>query len=163
MLTERLSHHLWFIRYLISCLESNASIIIFNILIVSYLSFFVIPTAALDIILSWKAWGSMEYTQIIRYLLKFSVAVAWVIILLVSYSGWVENPSGPIRYFSNWIGNWRSQSLYSFAIAIYLIPNILAAVLFLLPPLRRFIERSNWRVIVLLMWWAQVPFERFLF
>ncbi|KAJ4808067.1 glucan synthase-like 3 [Rhynchospora pubera] len=110
--------------------------------------------AALDIILSWKAWGSMEYTQIIRYLLKFAVATAWVIIMLVSYSSWVENPSGPIRYFRNWI-NWRSQSLYSFAIAIYLIPNILAAVLFLLPPLRRFMERSNWRVIVLLMWWAQ--------
>ncbi|XP_078159510.1 callose synthase 7-like isoform X1 [Carex rostrata] len=111
--------------------------------------------ASLDVILSWKAWGTMEYTQIIRYLLKFGVATAWVIILVVSYSGWVQNPSGPIRYFSNWIGNWRNQSLYSFAIAIYLIPNILAAVLFLLPPLRRFMERSNWRLIVLLMWWAQ--------
>ncbi|KAJ3695664.1 hypothetical protein LUZ60_001041 [Juncus effusus] len=111
--------------------------------------------AALDIIMSWKAWGNMAFTQIIRYILKFAVATAWVIILFISYSSWVQNPSGPIKYFSNWIGNWRSQSLYSFAIAIYLIPNILAAILFLLPPVRRFMERSDWRLITLLMWWAQ--------
>ncbi|XP_078151052.1 callose synthase 7-like [Carex rostrata] len=111
--------------------------------------------AALDIMLSWKAWGTMAYTQIMRYILKFCVATAWVIILVMSYSGWVQNPSGLIRYLSNWIGNWRTQSLYSYAIAIYLIPNILGAVLFLLPPLHRFMERSNRRLIVLLMWWAQ--------
>ncbi|XP_020098327.1 callose synthase 7-like isoform X2 [Ananas comosus] len=111
--------------------------------------------AALDIILSWRAWGSMEYMQIARYLLKFAVAAAWIIILLLSYSSSVQNPTGLIKYFSNWVGNWRSQSLYSFAIAIYMIPNILAALLFLLPPLRRSVERSNWRIIIFLMWWAQ--------
>ncbi|PKA61474.1 Callose synthase 7 [Apostasia shenzhenica] len=111
--------------------------------------------AALDIVLSWKAWGSMEYTQIIRYLLKFVVATAWVIILPVSYSSSVQNPTGLIKFFSNWASNWQGQPLFNFAVVIYMIPNILAALLFMVPPLRRAMERSNWRVITLVMWWAQ--------
>ncbi|KAG1347013.1 callose synthase 7 [Cocos nucifera] len=111
--------------------------------------------AALDIILSWKAWGSMEYTQIIRYLLKFAVATAWIIILPIGYSSSVQNPTGLTKFFSNWVGNWRSQSLYSYAVVIYMIPNILAALLFMLPPLRRTMERSNLHIVILLMWWAQ--------
>ncbi|XP_074576315.1 callose synthase 7-like [Curcuma longa] len=118
----------------------------------AFLNFF---QAALDIILSWKAWGSMQYTQILRYLLKFAVATAWIIILSASYSGSVENPTGLIKLFSNWAGNWRNQSLYTYAIIIYMLPNIFAALLFLLPPLRRSVELSNSRVFILLMWWAQ--------
>lgn len=118
----------------------------------AFLNFF---QAALDIILSWKAWGSMQYTQILRYLLKFAVATAWIIILSASYSGSVENPTGIIKLFSNWAGNWRNQSLYTYAIIIYMLPNIFAALLFLLPPLHRSVELSNSRVFSLLMWWAQ--------
>lgn len=111
--------------------------------------------ATLDIILSWKAWGSKQYTQILRYLLKFAVATAWIIILSASYSGSIENPTGLIKLFSNWAGNWRNQSLYTYAIIIYMLPNIFSALLFLLPPLRRSVELSNSRVFILLMWWAQ--------
>ncbi|WOK98671.1 callose synthase 7-like isoform X1 [Canna indica] len=111
--------------------------------------------ASLDIILSWKAWGNMQYNQIFRYLLKFAVATAWIIILPVSYFGSVQNPTGLIKFFSNWAGNWRSQSLYNYAIVIYMLPNILAALLFMLPPLRRLVERSNSRILVFVMWWAQ--------
>ncbi|XP_008791210.1 callose synthase 7-like isoform X2 [Phoenix dactylifera] len=111
--------------------------------------------AALDIILSWKAWGNMEYTQIIRYLLKFAVATAWIIILPIGYSSSVQNPTGLTKFFSNWIGNWRNQSLYSVAVVIYMIPNILAALLFMLPPVQRAMERSNSHIVIFLMWWAQ--------
>ncbi|GAB4842952.1 Callose synthase 7 [Ancistrocladus abbreviatus] len=37
--------------------------------------------AALDIILSWKAWGSLKFSQILRYLLKFAVAAMWAVVL----------------------------------------------------------------------------------
>ncbi|KAG0490997.1 hypothetical protein HPP92_007860 [Vanilla planifolia] len=111
--------------------------------------------ASLDIVLSWKAWGSMEYTQIVRYLLKFVVATAWVIIFPISYSRSVQNPTGLIKFFSNWASNWQGQPIFNFAVVIYMIPNIVAALLFMVPPLRRVMERSNWRVIILLMWWAQ--------
>ncbi|KAI3865926.1 hypothetical protein MKX03_024076 [Papaver bracteatum] len=108
----------------------------------------------LDVILSWKAWGSLKFTQILRYLLKFAVAAVWVVVLPIGYSSSVQNPSGLVKYFSNWV-NWQNQSFYSYAIVIFVLPNILAALVFFLPPLRRHMERSNWRIVVLLMWWAQ--------
>ncbi|KAI3921858.1 hypothetical protein MKX01_005547 [Papaver californicum] len=108
----------------------------------------------LDVILSWKAWGSLKFTQILRYLLKFAVAGVWVVVLPIGYSSSVQNPSGLVKYFSNWV-NWQNQSFYSYAIVIFVMPNILAALVFFLPPLRRHMERSNWRIVVLLMWWAQ--------
>ncbi|XP_057461872.1 callose synthase 7-like isoform X2 [Actinidia eriantha] len=111
--------------------------------------------AALDIILSWNAWRSLRFTQIVRYLLKFAVASFWLVVLPIAYSKSVLNPSGLVKFFSEWTGDWRNQSFYSYCVAIYLIPNILASLLFFLPHLRRSLERSNWRIIGLTMWWAQ--------
>ncbi|XP_076942454.1 callose synthase 7-like [Bidens hawaiensis] len=111
--------------------------------------------ATLDIILSFNAWRSLKPTQIIRYLLKLIVSAFWVVIFPVCYSRSVPNPTGLVRFFSTLGGNWREQTLYNYLIAIYLIPNILAVLLFLLPPIRRHMERSNWRIVTLLMWWAQ--------
>ncbi|XXG90536.1 hypothetical protein AAC387_Pa12g2277 [Persea americana] len=111
--------------------------------------------ATLDIVLSWKAWGSMQYTQIVRYILKFVVAAVWVIVMHVGYSRSVQNPTGLVRFSSSWATSWQSQPFYSFAIVIYLMPNLVAALLFMVPPLRRTVERSNWHVVLLLLWWAQ--------
>ncbi|XP_050942441.1 callose synthase 7 isoform X2 [Cucumis melo] len=111
--------------------------------------------ATLDIILSWIAWRSLKFTQILRYLLKFIVAAAWVVVLPIAYLNTLQNPTGLVKFFSSWAADWQSQSFYNYAIAVYLIPNILSCLLFLLPPLRKKMERSNWRIITLLMWWAQ--------
>ncbi|KAI3796322.1 hypothetical protein L1987_38989 [Smallanthus sonchifolius] len=111
--------------------------------------------SSLDIILSFNAWRSLKNTQILRYLLKIIVSAFWVVILPIGYSRSVRNPTGVVRFFRNLGGNQREQSLYYCLVAIYLAPNALSALLFLLPPLRRYMERSNWRAIVLLMWWAQ--------
>ncbi|GAB2285087.1 Callose synthase 7 [Dionaea muscipula] len=111
--------------------------------------------AALDIILSWKAWGSLKISQILRYLLKFSSAVLWAVVLPIGYSSSIENPNGLVKFFRSWDGDWRNQSFYNYALAIYMLPNILAVVLFFFPSLRKFMERSNWSIIRLLMWWAQ--------
>ncbi|KAG5250650.1 GLUCAN SYNTHASE family protein [Salix suchowensis] len=111
--------------------------------------------ASLDIILSLNAWRSLKVTQILRYLLKFAVAAAWAVVLPIGYSSSVLNPTGLVKFFSTWSMDWQNQSFYTYAIAIYLIPNILAAIIFFLPPLRRTMERSNWRIVTLVMWWAQ--------
>ncbi|KAL6286951.1 hypothetical protein ACE6H2_011341 [Prunus campanulata] len=107
--------------------------------------------ATLDIVLSWNAWKSLKFTQILRYLLKFAVAGVWAVVLPIGYSSSVQNPTGLLKFFSSWARDWRNQSFYNYAVAIYLLPNILAAVLFFLPPLRRHIERSNWRIVTLFM------------
>ncbi|KAL3572626.1 hypothetical protein D5086_026530 [Populus alba] len=111
--------------------------------------------AFLDIILSLNAWRSLKVTQILRYLLKFVVAAAWAVVLPIGYSSSVLNPTGLVKFFSTWSMDSQNQSFYTYAIAIYLIPNILAAIFFFLPPLRRTMEHSNWRIVTLIMWWAQ--------
>ncbi|KAJ6920384.1 callose synthase 7-like isoform X2, partial [Populus alba x Populus x berolinensis] len=111
--------------------------------------------ASLDIILSLNAWRSLKVTQILRYLLKFVVAVVWAVVLPIGYSSSVLNPTGLVKFFSTWSMDWQNQSFYTYAVAIYLIPNVLAALLFVLPPLRRTMERSSWRIVTLIMWWAQ--------
>ncbi|KAL3754837.1 hypothetical protein ACJRO7_002003 [Eucalyptus globulus] len=111
--------------------------------------------ASLDIILSLNAWKSMRYTQILRYILKFVKAAVWAVVLPISYSSLVQYPTGVLKFFSTWGQDWRNQSFFYYAIAIYMIPNVLAAILFFVPYLRRTMERSSMFPITVLMWWAQ--------
>ncbi|KAF8043493.1 hypothetical protein BT93_A1723 [Corymbia citriodora subsp. variegata] len=111
--------------------------------------------ASLDIILSLNAWKSMRYTQILRYILKFVMAAVWAVVLPISYSSLVQNPTGVLKFISTWGQDWRNQSLFYYAIAIYMLPNVLAAIIFFCPYLRRTMERSSMFPITVLMWWAQ--------
>ncbi|KAG8659847.1 hypothetical protein MANES_02G084900v8 [Manihot esculenta] len=143
--------------------NSSGSIVdVFNeVVFRSVLSIFVTSAflnflqAALDIVLSLNAWRSLKATQILRYILKFAVAAMWAVVLPIGYSSSVQNPTGLVKFFSNWARDWQNQEFYNYAVALYLIPNVLAAVLFVLPPLRRRMERSNWRIMTFIMWWAQ--------
>lgn len=99
----------------------------------------------------------MSFAVKVRYVLKVISAAAWVIILPVSYAYTAENPTGLTRIIKNWIGHGQNQpSLFILAVVIYLAPNMLGALLFLFPFLRRFLERSNYKIITLIMWWSQV-------
>ncbi|MED6107994.1 hypothetical protein PIB30_019220 [Stylosanthes scabra] len=111
---------------------------------------------SLDIILTLSALRNMKFTQLLRYFLKFVVAAVWVVVLPVSYSNSVQNPPELIRFFTSWAGTWGNQSFYTYMVLLYMLPNIVAVLLFFLPPLRRKLERSNMRLITLLMWWAQI-------
>ncbi|GAV73698.1 LOW QUALITY PROTEIN: Glucan_synthase domain-containing protein/DUF605 domain-containing protein/FKS1_dom1 domain-containing protein, partial [Cephalotus follicularis] len=112
--------------------------------------------AALDVVLSWKAQWSMSIHVKLRYILKVVSAAAWVIILPVTYAYTWENPPGFAQTIKSWFGNSSgSPSLFILAVVMYLSPNMLAAVLFLFPFIRRFLERSNYRIVMLLMWWSQ--------
>ncbi|XP_010525558.1 PREDICTED: putative callose synthase 6 isoform X2 [Tarenaya hassleriana] len=118
----------------------------------AYLNFLQV---ALDIILSFNAWKSFKFSQTLRYLLKLAVAATWAVLLAIAYSKSVQNPSGVVKFFSTWTGEWQNQSFYKYSVAFYILPNILAALLFIFPPLRRFMEHSNMQIIKLIMWWAQ--------
>ncbi|XP_043691872.1 callose synthase 3-like isoform X2 [Telopea speciosissima] len=112
--------------------------------------------AVLDVILSWKARRSMSVAVKLRYILKVVSAAAWVIVLPVTYAYTWENPPGFAQTIKNWFGNGaKSTSLYILAVVIYLSPNMLAALFFLFPFVRRFLERSNYKIVMLVMWWSQ--------
>ncbi|ESW21090.1 hypothetical protein PHAVU_005G040900 [Phaseolus vulgaris] len=112
--------------------------------------------AVLDIVLSWKARNVMSLHVKLRYISKAVLAAAWVIILPVTYAYSWKNPSGFAQTIKNWFGNGTgSPSLFILAIFIYLSPNILSALLFVFPFIRRYLERSNNGVVKLMMWWSQ--------
>ncbi|WVZ01425.1 hypothetical protein V8G54_027494 [Vigna mungo] len=112
--------------------------------------------AVLDIVLSWKARNIMSLHVKLRYIFKAVLAAAWVIILPVTYAYSWKNPSGFAQTIKNWFGNGTgSPSLFILAVFIYLSPNILSALLFVFPFIRRYLERSNNGVVKLMMWWSQ--------
>ena len=113
--------------------------------------------ALLDVILNWRARQSMSFYVKLRYILKVVSAAAWVIILPVTYAYTWENPPGFAQTIKSWFGNSSSSpTLFVLAVVIYLSPNMLASGLFLFPFVRRFLERSNYKVVMLMMWWSQV-------
>ncbi|KAJ4724123.1 Callose synthase [Melia azedarach] len=112
--------------------------------------------AVLDVILSWKARQSMSFHVKLRYILKVVSAATWVIVLPVTYAYTWENPPGFAQTIKSWFGSTaNSPSLFILAVVIYLSPNMLCAVLFLFPFIRRLLERSNYRIVMLMMWWSQ--------
>nr|QKN22526.1 callose synthase 3 [Urtica dioica subsp. dioica] len=112
--------------------------------------------AVLDVILSWKSQRSMSFHVKLRYILKVVSAAAWVIVLPVTYAYTWDNPPGFAQTIKGWFGNnSNAPSLFILAVVIYLSPNMLAGVLFVVPFLRRFLERSNYRIVMLMMWWSQ--------
>ncbi|KAJ4978471.1 hypothetical protein NE237_009251 [Protea cynaroides] len=113
--------------------------------------------AVVDVILSWKARRSMSNAVKLRYILKVVSAAAWVFVLPVTYAYTWENPPGFAQTIKNWFGNGAKSTsfLYILAVVIYLLPNMLAALFFLFPFIRRFLERSNNKIVMLVMWWSQ--------
>ncbi|KAK1413367.1 hypothetical protein QVD17_35139 [Tagetes erecta] len=114
--------------------------------------------AVIDLVMMWKARFSMSFHVKLRYVLKVIAAAVWVIVLPVTYSYSLENPSGFGQTMKNWLGSGPSSpSLFILAIVIYLSPNMLSALLFLLPFVRRKLERSDYRIVRFIMWWSQLP------
>lgn len=108
--------------------------------------------------MSWKARMSMSLHVKLRYVLKFVSAASWVIVLPVTYAYSWKNPSGFAQTIKGWFGGGGagSPSLFIIAVLIYLSPNMLSALLFLFPFIRRNLERSDYRLVRLMMWWSQV-------
>lgn len=113
--------------------------------------------AVLDVVLGWKARQTMTFHVKLRYILKVVSGAAWVVILPVTYAySWEDPPPGLAQTIKGWFGNnAHSPSLFFLAVVIYLSPNMLSAMLFLFPFIRSSLERSNYKIVMLMMWWSQ--------
>ena len=99
----------------------------------------------------------MEFAVKLRYLLKFTMAALWVVLLPVTYAYTWENPTGIIRAIKSWFGKGQNHPpLFVISVVMYLSPSMLSAILFLLPFLRRKLESSDFKLVRLIMWWSQV-------
>ncbi|GLT28286.1 hypothetical protein SLA2020_032280 [Shorea laevis] len=108
-----------------------------------------------DTVLSFKAWRSFELSQTVWYLLKLVIAALWAVVLPVGYSSSMQYTAGFMEFFNRWIGHFQNPSLYNILVLLYLVPDALAAALFFFPSLWDKMELLNWRIINLVMWWAQ--------
>ncbi|XP_057764492.1 callose synthase 11-like [Salvia miltiorrhiza] len=86
----------------------------------------------------------------IRMVLKSLVAMTWAIVFGVFY--------GQIWSQKNSDGMWSDESnqrIFTFlkAALVFVVPELLALILFIVPWVRNVIEEANWRVLYVLTWW----------
>ncbi|KAH7857240.1 hypothetical protein Vadar_010462 [Vaccinium darrowii] len=86
----------------------------------------------------------------VRMVLKGMVATTWIIVFSVFYARiWSQKDSD-----GRW-SNAANQKIITFleAVLVFVIPDLLALVLFILPWIRNVLEETNWMILYLLTWW----------
>ncbi|KAL8131338.1 callose synthase 12 [Apium graveolens] len=89
----------------------------------------------------------------VRMVLKSVVAAIWILIFGVFY--------GRIVKEKNKYGKWEKHEVNNQVVTfleialVYVIPELLALALFIVPWIRNFIENRNWRIFYMLSWWFQ--------
>lgn len=113
----------------------------------------------LDLILNFPGYHRWRFSDVLRNVLKLIVSFAWVIVLPICYVQSSNYSPVDVKGILPFLPKQSGiPPLYLLAVALYLLPNLLAACLFLFPMLRRWIENSDWHIIRLLLWWSQVSF-----
>lgn len=107
--------------------------------------------------LNFPGFHRWRFTDVLRNVLKVIVSLFWVIVLPLLYVHSFNGSPEFIRKLVSFVHQVKGiPPYYVLAVGAYLIPNVLAAILFLFPMLRRWIENSDWHIFRLLLWWSQV-------
>ncbi|KAL4572712.1 hypothetical protein LXL04_019494 [Taraxacum kok-saghyz] len=113
----------------------------------------------LDVLLNFPGYHRWKFTDVLRNILKIIDSLAWSIVLPLCYIHQNDNnsmPFGRVKDILSSLDRFEGiPSLYLMAVALYLLPNLLAAALFIFPMLRRWIENSDWLIARFLLWWSQ--------
>ncbi|EYU23770.1 hypothetical protein MIMGU_mgv1a000084mg [Erythranthe guttata] len=120
-------------------------------------SFLRLLQSILDLVLNPPGYLRWKFTTVLRNVLKIIVSLAWSITLPLCYLIHTKSFSfSQIKNVLVFLDKLKGvPPLYIMAVALYLLPNLLAAVLFVFPMLRRWIENSDWLIIRFLLWWSQ--------
>lgn len=89
---------------------------------------------------------------VVRMVLKSIDAIGWIVVFGVFY--------GRIWSQKNRDGRWSNEAynrtiVFLKAVLVFITPELLALVLFILPWLRNFLENLDWRILSWLSWWFQ--------
>ncbi|PWA75022.1 callose synthase 5 [Artemisia annua] len=128
----------------------------------AFLRFF---QSVLDIVLNFPGYHRWKFTDVLRNILKVITSFAWSFVLPLSYvhQNDISMPFGKVENILSSLNQFEGiPSLYLVAVALYLLPNLLAAALFIFPMLRRWIENSDWLITRFFLWWSQDPQTIFL-
>ncbi|KAM7277486.1 hypothetical protein ACFE04_019352 [Oxalis oulophora] len=109
--------------------------------------------ALLDIGLQYSLVSRETMGSGIRMVLKAVVSAGWIVVFGVFYSRILSQKNHDGRWGSNEVYN----RLINFLVValVFLIPEVLAIALFIIPWIRNFIEESNWRIFDMITWWFQ--------
>ncbi|XP_017971344.1 PREDICTED: callose synthase 12 [Theobroma cacao] len=104
--------------------------------------------------------AGMQYSRVsretlglgVRMVLKAVVAAAWIVIFAVCYGRiWTQRNRD-----RRWTGEPDRRVVLFLQIAfVFVLPELLALALFVIPWIRNFIEGTNWKIFYLLSWWFQ--------
>ncbi|KAK3006725.1 hypothetical protein RJ639_017178 [Escallonia herrerae] len=88
----------------------------------------------------------------VRMILKSIVAAMWVLVFGVFYGRiWTQR-----NHDRGWSSEANKRVVTFLEVAlVFIIPELLALALFILPWIRNFLENTNWRIFYLLSWWFQ--------
>ncbi|KAJ7945245.1 Callose synthase [Quillaja saponaria] len=110
----------------------------------------------LDLVLNFPGYHRWRFTDVLRNILKIVVSLAWAVILPTFYVSQSKSAPESLKQLLKFLPQAKGiPALYIMAVIIYMLPNVLAAVLFIFPMLRRWIENSDWHIIRFLLWWSQ--------
>lgn len=128
------------------------------VVFINFLLFSLFILGILDLFLNFPGYHRWKFTDALRNILKIIVSLAWVVILPMFYVHSFKGAApAQIRDMLSFLKQINGvPPLYILAVAVYLLPNLLVAALFILPMLRRWIENSDWHIIRFLLWWSQV-------
>lgn len=111
----------------------------------------------LDLLLNFPGYHRWRFTSVLRIILKIIVSLIWVVILPILYAHSFDGAPDFLKDMMPFLKEVDGvPPFYILAVALYMLPNILTAALFIFPMLRRWIENSDWHIIRLLLWWSQV-------
>ncbi|VVB07124.1 unnamed protein product [Arabis nemorensis] len=88
-----------------------------------------------------------------RMVMKVIAATVWIIAFIVLYTNIWKQKRLDRHQWSNAATNKIYQFLY--AVVAFLVPEILALALFIIPWIRNFLEETNWKIFFALTWWFQ--------
>ncbi|XP_054810137.1 callose synthase 12-like [Prosopis cineraria] len=88
----------------------------------------------------------------VRMVLKCVVAAVWIVVFGVFYGRIWSQRHQDRRWSAE--ANRRVVNFLEVALA-FIIPELLALALFIIPWVRNFIEKTNWRIFYILSWWFQ--------
>ncbi|XP_050894734.1 callose synthase 5 [Lathyrus oleraceus] len=112
--------------------------------------------SVLDLALNFPGYHRWKFTDVLRNILKVIIGSLWVVILPIFYvNSFKGAPQGVKELLSFFKQIKGIPAMYMLAVALYMLPNLLAAALFLFPMLRRWIENSDWHIVRFFLWWSQ--------
>ncbi|KAH7844947.1 hypothetical protein Vadar_033581 [Vaccinium darrowii] len=106
----------------------------------------------LDIGMQYKLVSRETLWLGVRMVLKSVIAAGWILVFGVFY-GRVWSQRNHDREWSHEANN-RLVTFLKVAL-VFIVPELLALVLFVLPWIRNFLENTNWRIFFFLSWWFQ--------